>query len=180
MHDLIGAFDEHRHHVWTFGRFEYESRDAPFEVAHRPVGALVDHALGEDVDPAVGVAGVAGGGEVVAFIVEAGGVGGRRGDVGEGVDAVVGPGGVEGGGVFQGPFYMRVPASVVGSDLGEEAHAFQHGGLGDAAVFGVGQAVGGEGLAEGKEVGAEGIGEADVVAAECPAVVHVAVECGEG
>lgn len=50
------------------------------------------HAFGEDVHPAVGVAGVAGGGEVVADVVGFRGVTWNGLDVGEGVDTVDWPG----------------------------------------------------------------------------------------
>jgi len=92
VHDLVGAFDEHGDYVWALGGLEDEASDAPFEVAHAPVGVLMYHSFREDVDPTVGITGVSGRSEVLPFIVEAGRIRGCGTHVGEGIDAVSWPG----------------------------------------------------------------------------------------
>lgn len=138
MHDLIIPLDPHGDDVRADVRFEDEAGDAPFEVAHLFVRVLVDFSFREDVDPAVasgGVGGRGGGGGVV-------GVGVGWGD--EGVGDV--GGGLGGGGGGGGRGEVRA---------GEEADGLGHGWLEEAAEGGVGEAVGGEGLAEDEEGGEE-------------------------
>jgi hypothetical protein len=137
----------------------------------------VDHTFGEDVDPAVGVAGVARGGEVHAAVARGGGVGRWDWEIGEGVHAIHGPAGGGDGTVWgdEGPG-LRDPGHAVGLNFSKEADAFDHGGLIEAAEGGVREAVGWKCLTKCEEVAAEWAIEADVMGTKGPAVIHVAVQ----
>lgn len=73
MHHAFVALDPDGNDVRTDVGFEDQPRDAPLEIAHCVVCALVDFAFGEDMDPAVPARGeCSGGGEGVEAV---GGVG---------------------------------------------------------------------------------------------------------
>lgn len=174
MHDLLGALNEHGDHVGTFFGLEDQSGHTPFEVSHTEVGRLMDHAFGENVKPAAGVAGVAGGCEVEAGIIRLGRIEGRSWKIRERVDAVVRPRGCARR-IVKSRIVVWCICEAVDTDRRHDADCLSHSGLKGSAEGRMDGSMGGKSLSEGEEVGSQGILEADVMACEGPSVVHVAM-----
>jgi len=159
----------------------------------------MDEALGEDMDPAVGVGSVARGSIVHSYIV---GVGREcwsllalLSERGERVDCVAWPGEFWGGICFSGLVEfgedclsdwavawdsgaMRVVGQAIAVYAGEHADAFCERWLEKAAIDAVLDAVGGQRLAKREEMRENGVGETQVMGSKGPSVGLVAVgEC---